>query len=177
MSDIIADPSDPGLLADPLIYVISFFILFVIALALLTWVLKVYYASYGCGYYANIWCGDTWRCKSACFGSGNNVTDTSGFPVDSCYGENSNVLGPTGLASCLYGPNSAAASLCYNPPANDPNSPACGCVSPLTSINAQNCFNGCASSLDDIPPGVVCCCKNGPNCTVGGECAPPPNAI
>ena len=140
--------------ANPLPYIISFAVLFVVTLVVLTWVLDVFYKAQACGTYPNIWCSDTWTCTNNCPGAVN----PSGYPVSQCF-EN---VGTTGLSSCLFGPNAAGATACYFTPSGD-GGLSCDCVASMQ--NTPNCYSGCAQSLDDITG--PCCCDQSvnPNCT------------
>lgn len=150
---------------NPLPYIIIFAILFLIALGVLTWVLSVFYKSYGCNYYPNIWCSDNWVCQNNCT---NGIITGTNIPANSCF---TNATVP-GLASCLYGPNAPGATVCLNPPTNGPSTGgtglACNCPTGMEGSQVMNCFNGCGSNLDSIQtPGTpVCCCNdpNNPNC-------------
>lgn len=138
--------------ADPLPYIIIFAILFLVALGILTWTLDMWYKQHQCALHPNIWCSDNWTCNNAC---------TPGSAVSPCFVN----LGPTGLASCLYGPNVAGATACIAPP-SETGGVACDC--PTEMQGAQNCFVGCASKLSDIPGGSsgipCCCCPNTAGC-------------
>jgi hypothetical protein len=130
---------------NPIPYLITFAILFLILLGVFTWALSIWYKEFQCGSNPNIWCNDDWTCARTC----------TSEPVNDCFKNNNQ----PGLASCLYGPNSAAATACYTvPDSNDPNIPACTC--PTTMENTSNCFSGCPSGLGSVnaPGGAVCCC-------------------
>lgn len=165
--------SGSNFLADPLVYIISFVILFLITLIILTWVLKMYYDSHSCVYYANIWCSDNWRCHNTCNGTTdeNNVTDNEGRPVNVCFASDGPAKGPTGLASCLYGPTSRAATICMGPAENNL---TCDCQEPMETT--ESCFSGCASSISDINSnlGQICCCTdvNNPACAATPDSCP-----
>lgn len=135
---------------NPLPYIISFAILFLIAIASVTWVLGVYYKANQCVLNPNIWCADDWRCnKAPCF------TGPSGAAVSHCFGD---VTGPTGLASCLYGPKASGAQLCVTPPENT-GGVACNCVP--TMETAANCFMGCVQGLTGANISCPCCNPKG----------------
>lgn len=155
-------------------YIISFAILFLISLLVLTWVLDVFNKSYGCTYQPNIWCSDSWRCQNLC------TTTSNGKPVNSCFNQTF-ATGPTGLASCLFGPNSPGATACFFPPeGDDPTAVACDCPSTLKGTNVQNCFNNCARDTSSVGGTATCCCNDINNlaCAVNasgigtGICAP-----
>jgi len=158
-----------------LIYIIIFAILFYIILGVLTWDIYIYNQSYGCGYDPNVRCYNDWYCKTLC-----PVSQT----YNSCFSQE-NALGPTGLADCLYGPSSAAATLCLTPPDGPPTGGtglSCDCIPQMTSTSVQNCFRGCRINLEASPDSNsrTCCCNDptNPNCAVNdagigiGPCAP-----
>lgn len=140
--------------ADPLPYVIIFAILFIVALIVTTWVIGTWYQSYQCASDPNIWCSDTWVCNTPC------PTGTS--EISPCYSMNA----ATGLASCLYGPNSMLATVCLTtaPTGGTGTTGTHVCNCPSLTANAQNCLAGCALSLAAVPSGTNCCFKNSPNC-------------
>lgn len=146
---------------NPIPYLITFAILFLILLGVFTWALSIWYKEFQCGSNPNIWCNDDWTCARAC----------TIEPVDDCFKNNNK----PGLASCLYGPNSAAATACYIPPTDgDPNTPACTC--PVLMTNTDNCFSGCPSGLSDVNAlyGRNCCCStNDPSCKGQDLCTSP----
>lgn len=135
---------------DPLPYIVVFVLLFVGLLIALTWTLDQWYKEHQCVLQPNIWCSDDWTCNSSC---------PTGSDFNACF----NSVGPTGLASCLFGPASAVATLCYPQASTPTGSTVCACTPGMSSTN--NCFSGCASTLDNIAGGAICCCKSGPNCT------------
>lgn len=153
--------------ANPLPYIIVFAILFLIALGVLTWVLDVFYKSYQCGYYPNIWCSDNWTCQTKCNGV---IPGTDIYP-NPCFGTpgSTGSLSPTGLASCLFGPDAPGALVCFTPPTGG-TGVACSCPTGMSGPPVLNCFNGCGIDLDSISaPGTpVCCCndQNNPNCAM-----------
>jgi len=161
--------------ANPLPYIISFAILFLIALGVLTWVLSVFYKSYGCSYYPNIWCSDTWTCQSTC--SSGFIPGTSIVP-NPCFGTpgSSEPIGPTGLASCLFGPGATGARVCFFAPTGGPPTGgtelSCDCPAGMSGSNVLNCFNGCGLDIDNVrvPDGgsPVCCCndQSNPSCAM-----------
>lgn len=133
-------------------YIIVFAILFLISLGVLSWVLDVYNKTHQCNLYPDYWCDDRWTCNTAC--PADNV-------ANSCFKN----LTTTGLASCLYGVASTTAQLCFDTTdVTTHDDPICDCVKPLDDANVQNCFAGCPEDLDNTK-GIVCCCKEGPNCT------------
>ena len=152
---------------DMLPYVIIFAILTLIVLGLLTWVIGEWYAARQCFTDPNIWCFDTWQCNSNC-PAGTPPLDQAG-----CFTEATN---QSGLASCIYGPDSFLANFCfgnYTPtgPTGDTGStgstgdtgstgptggPACECLLPQGITN--NCMAGCPSDLSHVPKLTVCCC-------------------
>lgn len=131
--------------ADPLPYIIVFAILFLILLVVLTWTLDVWYKSNQCVLFPNFWCSDNWRCNNTC---------PTGNTGNICYQSDS----PTGLASCLGGPNSIAGQLCFTTPTSETGT-SCDCTPGMSNTNS--CFSGCAASFDDITEGAPCCCCPG----------------
>lgn len=149
---MVATPATTQETADPLPYIIVFAILFLIALGVLTWVLDVWNKQHQCAINPNIWCSDNWTCNTSC---------PTGSPYNACFVN----VGPTGLASCLYGPNSEIATTCLNPPTGTggTTATACSCVTSMQQTN--NCFSGCASNLGSVTGGATCCCAPGaPGC-------------
>lgn len=145
--------------ADPLPYIIIFAILFLVALGILTWTLDMWYKQHQCALHPNIWCSDNWTCNNPC---------PTGYTGNQCFVN----LGPTGLASCIYGPSAAGATACLNPPA-ETGGTACSCPTGIQSAN--NCFIGCAGRLSDVAGSDCCCCPNTAGCpwTVSN---PPPSS-
>jgi len=134
--------------ADPLPYIIAFAILFLISLGLLTWVLDVWNKANECAVFPNIWCSDNWTCNNSC---------PTGLGFNECF----NNVGSTGLASCIYGPNSAIATTCFTwPTGGDTGAVACDCTQPMQQ-QTNNCFSGCPNSLDAVNPETVCGCAPG----------------
>jgi hypothetical protein len=132
--------------ADPLPYVIIFAILFLVALGTLTWTLDVWYKSNQCAINPNIWCADTWVCNSKCESAKNT-----------CFKTNSD----KGLASCLFGPDSVGAQVCFGPPTGD--GPLCDCPTGMAG-QTGNCMSKCISNLKDFnynPGEGICCCVPG----------------
>src|SRR5690606_22735809 len=118
---------------NPLPYIITFGILVILTLAALTWMLQQWYRETQCVLDPNIWCSDQWTCNNSCpTGSSNNE----------CFIN----LGPTGLASCLYGPNSAIATVCFTPPTGGTGT-SCNCPPELVGIT-NNCLAGCPIDFD-----------------------------
>lgn len=142
-------PKSTRATAEPLPYIIAFAILFLILLAVLTWTIDLYNKAHKCELEPNIWCFDTWQCNNNCAGSTNN----DGQPVNACF---DNATGPTGLASCLFGPDSTQASLCFTPPNTGTNELACACTEELTNTRSS-CLANCPQSLGDVPADAVCC--------------------
>lgn len=137
--------------ADPLPYIITFAVLFLIALAVLTWTLDIWSKAHSCGLDPNIWCSDNWRCNSNCSPADN---------FNPCFQHGTN---PTGLASCLYGPNASGATACFVPPTSGITGLSCDCPSGME--NSTNCFSQCASNFGDMAPNTGCCCCPGtPGC-------------
>ena len=133
--------------ANPLPYVIVFAILFLVGLVALTWTLGVYYKANQCAIYPNIWCADNWVCNNTCGG---------GFTGNACFG----LSGSTGLSSCLFGPNSTTAQVCFQVPEAGL---SCTCTTGMQQTN--NCFSGCAQDFASIAGTTNCCCCPGkPGC-------------
>lgn len=168
-------------------YLIIFAILFVVMLVVMSWAIDVYYKNHSCQFKPDIWCFDDWSCNTSCQKNGPNTVNPSGLPVSDCYYD----VGPTGLASCLYGPESLSAKYCLYPPGTlgatgdkEANEPSCDC--PQSLVEAKNCFSGCSTSISELPNNQqqgYCCCSdpNNPACAVTnnggvligtGPCAP-----
>jgi len=141
-------------------YIIAFALLTLAALGVLTWVLGEWYKSHQCITNPNIWCSDTWQCNNNC----TELTDPA-IDVDRCF---VNAIGATGLASCIYGPNSAIATRCFSfgetGGTGSEDQTLCACVLP-TGQSSNNCFAGCPSNLGGVASGANCCC-----CPGSGEC-------
>lgn len=162
-------PVDDGTV-NPLPYVIVFAILVLIGLIILTWTLDVWFKANQCFNLPNIWCSDTWTCNNACPANyaGNSCFITTGTAT-------------VGLASCIYGPNTSTAKLCFaaptggTPGSSGADATSCACTPGMSSTN--NCMSGCAPNLKSISSGgqqPTCCCTdtNNSNCTQGGVCTP-----
>jgi len=136
--------------ADPLPYIIVFAILFLIGLGVLTWTLGVWYKSQQCAIYPNIWCSDNWTCNNNC---------PTGYTGNSCF---LNATAPTGLASCIYGPDAPGAKVCLTTPAGT-SATATSCDCPTGMQQTANCFSGCSQNFSSINFGAgnSCCCKPG----------------
>lgn len=146
-------------------YIIIFSLLTLVALGAFTWLLGEWYRDRQCFTNPNIWCYDSWQCNTNC---------TIGTPAADTEGCFTRATGPTGLASCVFGPTSALATLCLTGNSGATADPACSCVLP-TSESANNCFAGCPEGLTGVAPGADCCCCPGaPGCkyTIGGEGPP-----
>lgn len=127
---------------DPLPYIITFAILFVITMAVLTWALYEWYQSQQCGLEPNFWCSDDWVCGTGCTaGATGDAPDTSACFYSLQIGS----TGYQGIGSCLYGPESSIALSCGNhgQPAGS-GVPLCACV---IQAGANNCLSGCPTSL------------------------------
>lgn len=129
---------------NPLPYSITFAILFLILLGILTWVLDVWYKQNQCALEPNIWCSDNWTCNNTC---------PTGLSVNECFINS----GSTGLASCLYGPNAPGARICFNTPSGT-GGLSCNCPTNMTT-QTNNCFSGCPQNLRSIPSNANCCCN------------------
>ena len=125
--------------ANPLPYIIVFAILFIITLLVLTWTLYVWYQNHQCGAQPNFWCSDEWVCDTPC------TSGKAPVPPSPCFYSND------GLASCLYGPTGAIATLCGNhgQPLVDGSLCACGAT-------GNNCLTGCPQKLSGTNPGCPC---------------------
>lgn len=146
------DPDSTVQEIDPLPYYITFAVLFIIALAVLTWALGVWYKSNQCAAEPNIWCSDNWTCTQNCPPS---------LDYNVCF---STGTGVTGLASCLYGPKSPQATVCLTP-TGPTGSVACNCPT-QTAESLSNCLSNCPAINGNINPSTVCCCNPGsPGCT------------
>ena len=147
-------------IANPLPYLITFTLLFLIALGVLTWVLDVWYKTNQCIQNPNIWCSNDWTC--------NNI-GTACPNGNACF-SNPN-FGVTGLANCLFGIGSPLLQRCEGN--TEPGGVACVCPTNMTKTN--NCFSSCATSIRDATKtGARCCCKPGVNgcpTTVYPECS------
>lgn len=134
---------------DPLPYFITFAVLFIIFLALFTWVLGVWYKSNQCSIQPNIWCSDNWSC---------NQNSSDGSP---CF---LTATGATGLASCLFGPESAIALVCFNAPTGGTGGLACNCPTGM-AVQTNNCLSNCPGTTAHINSNTECCCTPGtPGC-------------
>ena len=147
--------------ADPLPYIIIFAILFFVALGVLTWTLDMLYKQHQCAIYPNIWCSDNWTCATGC---------PSGYTGNKCFID----VGPTGLASCIFGPDAPGATACFFPP-SETGGTACNC--PASIQQTQNCFNSCASNFTeiDINTSTCCCCPGTKDCPWTEQNPPPSN--
>lgn len=147
----------------PLPYIIAFSILIIILMIVITMAIHFWSKAHLCGTQAHIWCSDNYTCNTPC-----EAGSTGHSP---CF--NSGHLGPTGLASCLYGPDASKAKLCYTPPSTGTNDLACECTPGMTD-QTNNCFSGCPSKLGDINTNTTCCCKPGTaGCPFTEETLPP----
>jgi len=138
--------------ADPLPYIIIFAFLFFIVLGMLTWVLDLIFKQHSCSIYPNIWCSDNWTCNDSC---------PTGSNFNSCF----NNIGPTGLASCIFGPDSIQGTLCLTVPSvTGGTATSCNCTTGM-SQQTNNCLAGCPQTIGGINPNTLCCCKPGsPGC-------------
>lgn len=152
--------------ADPLIYIIVFFILFLIMLAILSWALDVWYKGNQCSLNPNAWCFDDWRCETVC------VTGQAPPNISDCFYQPF-AVGPTGLFQCLIGVDSVVGQLCFTPPENQPHTPSCDCVL-SGSAEPNSCMAGCPRHPGQVPSGSLCCCCPGSagcaNTTLPPEC-------
>jgi hypothetical protein len=147
--------------ADPLPYVITFGILVVIMLGVLTWVLGVWFQDHQCYLFPNYWCSDTWTCNTSC---------ATGSGFSPCFTN----PGPTGMSSCLFGPTSAIANVCTPPVPGGTGILACNCPTGMAT-QTGNCFAGCPQSVGTVTSGAACCCMpNTPGCPWTTLNPPPP---
>lgn len=136
-------------------YIIVFAVLTVGVLAAVTWVIGEWYKAYQCFRDPNIWCFDTWQCANNCaIGAG------PALDVANCFG---NATQATGLASCIYGPNSFLATYCFSPQAGaTAGGPLCECsITAGTGGTGGNCLVGCPQDLSQISATSNCCCCPG----------------
>uniref|UniRef100_A0A6C0JXX7 Uncharacterized protein n=1 Tax=viral metagenome TaxID=1070528 RepID=A0A6C0JXX7_9ZZZZ len=124
------------------VYAVLIVVTVVATLAALTYMMYEYSRYNQCTYNRKIWCSDNWRCEN----------NSSQF--NPCY---TSATDPSGLASCLYGPDSVAASKCTD---------GCGCEDSYTGT--PNCFSGCAANLNTVVGSTACCCNSGSECTPCG---------
>lgn len=155
-------------------YIIVFAILFLVSLILITWVLDVGYKANSCGLDANIWCADDWTCNTPTC----DKAPVSNLPISPCF----HSVGLTGLASCLYGPDSLFAKDCKNCTTAGgcaTGGVACHCPTgmaydpnnPEDDVNtAMNCLNNCAinvkfpTSITGARPRSCCCTTDSDFC-------------
>lgn len=153
--------------ADIFPYIIIFSLLTLIALGCLTWVLGEWYRTRQCFTDPNIWCFDTWQCNA------NAATGAIALDIKGCF---QNATQATGLASCVYGPNSALAMYCYGTGPTSTTEPLCECALPVIG-SAQNCLAGCPTGLGDVTTGTTCCCCPGTTgCQYTKDGPAPPSA-
>lgn len=127
---------------------IAFFFMFLLILTIFGlgyYFLYLYHQESGCVYHPDIRCDDNWTCNGSCPGP-----DAPTNSYSKCFIN----LGPTGLASCLFGPHSTTATACYFPPSGTTKNPACECSAKMREEQI-NCFSGCASTLGQAPD--TCC--------------------
>lgn len=129
-------------------------------LCALMFVLTYYYTqAHTCINNREIWCKDDWYCEKQ--------TASTDKIYSKCYSSKDH------LASCLFGPNSAAATKCID---YSKDGAACPCVIPAGSVKAKgtSCMAGCPSDLSKASKASVCCCEPGikgcPNTTMPKEC-------
>lgn len=109
---------------DPLLYIVIFVFLAVLAIIFLTLLLWFNNKNLGCTNNPAIWCYDDWTCPSLVTGCPNTSV--------------------TGLASCLYGISSPLASVCVagSTGGYTGGTPICGCAITPTG-GAGNCLTNC----------------------------------
>lgn len=162
----VSDPSTAKIPYDkkrpsPIPYVITFFILFLVMLGVLTWMLDALNKSKQCSINPNFWCYDTWTCNTPCPAQ----TLVNGQYINSCFTNS----GPTGLASCLFGPTSTVATVCFTPQADSISvtGPAnCSCV----NSSSINCFTDCPTNLSSFNSQSNCC-VTGTNASTNPGCS------
>lgn len=157
------------------IYIVIFTFLLIGCLVMISLVLDVWYKEHQCIIEPNFWCSDEYFCSTGCQGP------VSGG-INSCYYE---VTGPTGLASCLYGPSSTGATACMPKGNLTPTTPTCACdygEGGISSAN-RNCLYGCPNSgatKGASKPLTVtnCKCYTGPDgkCSRNPKPTPTPNS-
>ncbi len=128
---------------EAIICIVALVIGTVIIVALSTYVLKKYSKYYQCFNSTKVWCSDNWVCEV-------NSTPDSGH--NECFQNATS----TGLASCLVGPDSVAATICKS-------GENCNCPDNYDGTN--NCFSGCPTNLGNVEGSTACCCEDGSNCT------------
>lgn len=128
-------------------YFIVFAILFIGALGALTWMFDMWFKENKCAIYPNIWCSDTWTCNKSC------GTETE---FDKCY----ETVGPTGLASCIFGPKADGANTCKANATTGTGGVSCECDNSMAT-QTSNCLAGCASDLGSVAKDALCCCSPG----------------
>ena len=123
---------------NPLPYVIAFAVLSIILMVVVSWFITLDYSLKQCILEPNFWCSNQWTCETKCpQGSGKNACFTDA---------------PSGLADCLFGPNSKVSNLCEW--TENTGSLLCDC----DVTNANNCFNNCPLAISQTS---VCCCEPG----------------
>ena len=166
--------------ADILPYVITFAVLFLISLGVLTWALDLYNKSQQCAANPNIWCWDDWKCNNNCtvangFQNPNNSPIGANAPyttstevqttaaVSGCY---INAANNTGLSSCLFGSDNYYADLCIlgsntngigDIPAGQTGGTSCNPPANFSTSSFPNCF-GCNTPNPDSSSGVQFVC-------------------
>lgn len=108
-----------------------------------------------------IWCKDDWKCQKQ-----TAKTDKVYSP---CFQSENN------LASCLFGPNSAAATKCMD---YTKKGAACDCAIPKQAGGKKgaNCLAGCPLNLKGVKDAICCCNPESPDClytkaTLPAQCA------
>ncbi len=128
---------------EAIICIVALVIGTVIIVALSQYVLKKYSKYYQCLNSTKVWCSDNWVCET-------NSTPDSGH--NACF----QAATSPGLASCLTGPDSIAATVCKD-------GENCNC--PDNYDGTANCYSGCPTNLDNVQGSTACCCNDGSNCT------------
>lgn len=128
-------------------YLLVFFMLELIFLVLLTYAIYVYFQLVGCNTYPNFICYDDWYCE--------NPPTSPSSTINPCFvnaGE-----GTTGMASCLYGVNSALATTCFGPELTQ-NNTFCNCPTEMQN-QTNNCMSQCPNSTSSVNPNTQCAKK------------------
>jgi hypothetical protein len=125
-------------------YLLSFLLLEILFLVVLTWAIYEFYKSLNCNIDPNIVCYDDWYCENP-----------PSSPSNQCFSGAGS--GTTGLASCLYGTGSALATTCFGPELQ-PDKTLCDCPSSMQS-QTLNCFSQCPSSINSVNPDTTCAKK------------------
>ena len=148
---------------NPLPYILVFAFLFLILLAILTYLLVQFKRLQSCQTNPGIWCDDSWTCSQSCTPTigpdGRPAGRTlQGGIVSVCFVN----IKSTGLASCLFGPTADGATTCLGGPETQPGQTTCNCPL-LTATDPNSCLKGCPLSIGGVAPNVPCCFKGSTN--------------